>query len=82
MAYISCGKSWRIEFYNVISAKENVQSLNLNQLKLKVNDIYKKNEKITANFEPTNTSDDMTKLFEINGKYLDGILYKKTYKWN
>ena len=50
MAYISYDKSWHSEMYNNVSTKDRVQDRNLNQLKLKVNDTYKKYEKITTNF--------------------------------
>ena len=38
MAYISYDKLWTNEFYNIVSAKNRVQDMNLNQLKLMVND--------------------------------------------
>ena len=44
--------------------------MNINQLKLKVNESYKKVEKITTNFKPTNDSD------VINKAYLDEKLLK------
>ena len=44
MAYISYHKLWRSDFYKNISAKDRVRDLNLNQLKLKVNDTYKKDD--------------------------------------
>ena len=46
MASISYDKLWWTEFYNNVSAKDSVQDINLNQLKLKVNDIYRKDEKV------------------------------------
>ena len=39
------------EFFNNVSAKDKVQDINLNQLKLKVNDFYKKDEKMTKNLK-------------------------------
>ena len=54
MAYICHDKIWRSDFYNNVSAKARVQDINLNQLILKVNDTYKKNEIITTNIEPHN----------------------------
>ena len=36
--------------YKNVSTKDRVQDRNLNQLKLKVIDTYKKDEKITTNF--------------------------------
>ena len=45
MAYISYDNLWRSELYNNVSAKDRFQDSNPNQLKLKVNDTYKKDEK-------------------------------------
>ena len=47
-----------------------MQDLNLNQLKLKVNNTYQKNEKITTKFEAVNDED------VINKAYLDTNLSK------
>ena len=44
--------------------------MNINQLKLEVHDTYKKDEKLTTNFEPTDDSD------VINKGYLDEKLIK------
>ena len=65
MTYISFNKLWQKEFYNNVSAKDRVQDINLNQLKLKVNDTYKKDEKITTKFEAVIDED------VINKTYLD-----------
>ena len=35
--------------------------MNINQLKLEVQDGYKRNEKITKDFEPINNEDDVNK---------------------
>ena len=51
MAYICYDKLWRSEFHNNDFVKDRLQDVNLNQLKLKVNDSYKKYEKITGKFE-------------------------------
>ena len=53
----------------VLFLKE-IQDLKINQLKLEVHDIYKKDEKITTNFEPTANSD------VINKGYLDDKFLK------
>ena len=45
--------------------------MNINQLKLEVHDIYKKDEKITTNFEPVNDSDVINKAY-IDEKLLRG----------
>ena len=56
-----------------MSANDRVQDIGLNQVKLKVNDTYKENEKITTNFEPINETDVLkkayldTKLTKIDG---------------
>ena len=63
MAYISFDKLWRFEFFNNVSAKDIVKDRNLNQVKLKVHDRYKKVEKITRNFEESNPKDVINKGF-------------------
>ena len=55
LVYISYDKLWSSEFYNNVSAKISLQDTNPNQLKLKVNDFYKKDEKIITKFEPMMT---------------------------
>ena len=65
MADISYDKLCRIEFYNNVSAKDRVQDIKFNQLKIKVNHTYKKNEKITTYLEPSDKED------VINKDYLD-----------
>ena len=69
-ACISYDKSWRSELYNNVSAKDRVQDKNFVQLKLKVNETYKKDEKIVTNFEHTDDTD------LINKAYLDEKLSK------
>ena len=71
MAYKNHDKFWRPYFYSNVFAKDRVQDINLNQLELKVNDSYKKDEKISTNFEPFDDSD------VINEAYLDKNLSKK-----
>ena len=56
MVYIRCDKLWKSEFYN-LSAKDRVQDINLNQIKLRANDNYKEDKILTANFEPSNDED-------------------------
>ena len=73
MAYISYNKLWESEFDGIVSKRDKLQDLNINQLKLEVHDTYKKDEKITTNFEPTDNSDVINKgylvekLLKING---------------
>ena len=70
MAYISYNKLWESEFDGIVSKRDKLQDLNINQLKLEVHDTYKKDEKLTANFEPINNED------VINKAYLDSTLLK------
>ena len=44
VAYISFDKLWRSEIYNNVSAKDKVQEIRLNQLKLKVIVTHEKDE--------------------------------------
>ena len=70
MAYISYNKLWESEFNGIVSKRDKLQDLNINQLKLEVHDTYKKDEKITTNFEPIDNDD------VINKAYLDSKLLK------
>ena len=70
MAYISYNKLWESEFDGIVSKRDKLQDSNINQLKLEVHDTYKKDEKITTNFEPVDVSD------VINKGYLDSKLLK------
>ena len=70
MAYISCNKLWESEFDGIVSKRDRLQDSNISQLKLEVHDTYKKDEKITTNFEPVDDSD------VINKGYLDSNLLK------
>ena len=71
MAYISFNNLWESEFDGIVSKRDKFQDLNINQLKLEIHDTYKKDEKITTNFEAVNDSD------VINKAYLDEKLLKK-----
>ena len=84
MAYFSYEKVWRSEYNNNVSAKDRVQDKNLEQLKLKVNDSFKKDEKITINFRAISDEDIIckknlyTKLSVVKGH----LLYlKKIYTY-
>ena len=70
MAYISYNKLWESEFDGIVSKRDKLQDSNINQLKLEMYDTYKKDEKITTNFEATDDSD------VINKAYLDEKLKK------
>ena len=70
MAYISYNKLWESEFDGILSQRNKLQDLNINQLKLEVHDTFRKDEKITTNFEAFNDED------VINKDYLDEKLNK------
>ena len=54
----------------MVSKRDKLQDLIINQLQLEVHDTYKKDEKLTTNFEPVDNSD------VINKGYLDEKLLK------
>ena len=70
MAYISYKRLWESEFDGIVSKRDKLQDSNINQLKLEVHDTYKKDEKITTNFEAVDDSN------VINKAYLDDKLKK------
>ena len=70
MAYISYNRLWESEFDGIVSKRDKLQDSNINELKLEVHDTYKKDEKITTNFEPVDNED------VINKGYLDSKLLK------
>ena len=70
MAYISYNKLWESEFDGIVSKRDKLQDLNINNLKLEVHDTYKKDEKLTTNFEAVDNED------VINKGYLDEKLLK------
>ena len=57
-------------FDNIVFKRDNLQDLIINQLKLEVHDTYRKDEKITTNFEAVDDKD------VINKVYLDSKLSK------
>ena len=65
MPYISYNKLWESEFDGIVSKRDKLQDANNSQLKLEVHDTYKKDEKLTTNFKPTDNLD------VINKGYLD-----------
>ena len=77
------------EFDGIVSKRDKLQDSNINQLKLEVHDTYKKDEKITPNFEPVDNADVINKgyldekLLKINGNLSklekDFIEFKKQY---
>ena len=64
----SYNKLWESEFDGIVSKRDKLQDANINQLKLEVYDTYKKDEKLTTNFEPVDNED------VINKGYLDSKL--------
>ena len=75
MAYISYNKLWESEFDNIVSRRDKLQDMNINQLKLEAHDTYKKDEKLTTKFEPIINEDVKNKaylnekLVKINGHF-------------
>ena len=73
MAYISYNKLWESEFDGIVSKRDKLQDANIRQLKLEVHDTYKKDEKLTTNFDAVDNSDVINKgfldekLLKING---------------
>ena len=63
MAYISYNKIWEREFDNSVSIIDKVQDLNICQLKLKLHDTCKRDERLTTHFEPTDDSDVIKKAY-------------------
>ena len=70
MAYISYNKLWESEFDGIVSKRDRLQDSNISKLKLEVHDSYKKDERLTTNFEPNDNED------VINKGYLDSKLLK------
>ena len=70
MAYISYNRLWESEFEGIVSKRDKLPDKNINQLKLEVHDTYKKDEKITTNFVPTDDLD------VLNKSYLDEKIKK------
>ena len=89
MAYISYNKLWESEFDGIVSKRDKLQDSNISQLKLEIHDTYKKDEKISTNFEPIDNTDVINngyldeKVLEINGHLSklekDYIEFKKQY---
>ena len=63
MTYISYNKLWESEFDNIVSKRDKLQDLYINELKLEVHDTYKKDEKMTTNLETVNDEDVINKSF-------------------
>ena len=63
MAYISYNKLWESEFDGIVSKRDKLQDLNINQIKLEVHNTYKRDEKITTNFEAVDDKDVKNKAY-------------------
>ena len=73
MAHISNNKLSESESDGIVSKRDKLQDLNINQLKLELHDSYKKDEKFTTNLKPTDDSDVMNKDYlEEKLKKIDG----------
>ena len=70
MAYISHNKLWESDFDGIVSKRDKLQDSNINQLKIEIHYTYKKDEKITTSFDPTDNAD------VINRGYFDEELKK------
>ena len=63
MSYISYNKLWESEFDGIVSKRDKLQEININQLKLEVHDTYKKVEKLTTNVAAINDEDVINKAY-------------------
>ena len=73
MAYKSYNKLWESEFDGIVSKRDKLQDLYVNQLKLKVHDTYKKDRKITTTFEAVDDRDVTNKAYlDVKSKKIDG----------
>ena len=54
---------WESEFDKIVSKRNKLQELKHNQLKLEIHDTYKKDEKLTTNFEAVNKEDVINKTY-------------------
>ena len=61
MAYISYIILWESEFDGIVPKRDKVQDARINQLKLTVNEAYKKDEKTTTCFDPFDDIDVINK---------------------
>ena len=63
MAYIGYNKLWESEFDGIVSKRDKLQDLNINQLYLEVLDTYGKDEKKRTNLEHTGGFDVINKTY-------------------
>ena len=83
MAYISYKKLCENEFDGIVSKRDKLKDLNNNQLKLEVHDTYKKDQKITTNFEAVDDEDVINKGYLVSKLLkIDGHLSKLEKDYN
>ena len=83
MAYITYNTLWKSEFDGIVSKRDKFQDLDINQLKLEVHDIFKKDEKIRTNFKPTDDQNVINKThLDEKSKKLNGQLSKLEKNYN
>ena len=63
MTYVSYNKLWVSEVDNIVFGKDKEQDINMNQIKLRAHDTYKKDEETTASSEPSNDEDAIKKAY-------------------
>ena len=63
MAYISYNKLWESEFDGIVSKRDKLQDLNINNIKLEVLDTDKKDEKLTTHLKPVDNEDVINKAY-------------------
>ena len=75
MAYKSYNKLWESEFDNIVSKRDKLQDMNINQLKLELHGSYKKGEKRKTNIEAAEGSDVTNKNYIVDNLLkIDGHL--------
>ena len=75
MVYFSYKKLWESQFDNIVPERDKIQDIKINQIKLKVNDTYMNDEKLTTTFEHTDDSDVIKKAFlDVKSSIIDGHL--------
>ena len=74
---------WESEFDAIVWKTDKLQNLKINQLKIEVHDTYKKDEKITTNFEAVGDKDVINKGY-LHSKIMkiDGHLSKLEKDYN
>ena len=83
MTYISYNLLWESEFDGIVSKRDKLQDLNISQLKLEVHDAYKKDEKLTTNFEPVDNDDVINEAYLVSKLLkIDGHLSKLQKDYN